>query len=83
MLHFARVAASAGRDLPAPAREAIGELVAALGEAEGDPGAATGHTAAACGCASAMDSSDIAGLTLANVVKACADDLQRVVDLRP
>jgi uncharacterized membrane protein YgaE (UPF0421/DUF939 family) len=83
VLHFARVAASAGRDLPAPARQAIGELVAALDEAEGGPEAASGHTTAACECASAMDSSDIAGLTLANVVKVCADDLQRVVDLRP
>lgn len=85
VLHLARVAAPAyggSADLPRPAREAIAELAAGLAEVEGDAAAATAHTSAACGCAASIDSTDVAGLMLADVVKACADDLQRVVDLR-
>lgn len=84
VLHLARTASPAygGVEAPRPMREAMDELAAALAEVESDAAAATAHTSAACGCAAAIDSTDAAGLMSANVVRACADDLQRVVDLR-
>ncbi|MHA7651497.1 FUSC family protein [Mycobacterium sp. ML4] len=88
VLHLARVAASgcSGPDgLPPPVREAIGELAAGLTEVGYDVAAAAAHVSAACECASSVESAatDSARLILANVVKTCADDLQRVVDLQP
>lgn len=85
VLHLARVTAPAyggSADLPRPVRAAIGELTAGLTDVECDAEAATAHTSAACGCATSIESTDVAGMMLANVVKACADDLQRVIDLR-
>ncbi len=86
VLHLARLTASGSGSadgLPAPVRAGIGELVAALSDAECNAEAATAHMSAACGCASSMDfkAADKAGLELAKVVKTCAGDLQRVVDL--
>lgn len=80
VLHLARVAAPDHRDVPAPVREAIGEFAAGLTEVEGDPEAAAFRASAACGCVASIDSRGVEGL--GNVVKACADDLQRVIDLR-
>ncbi|MBI2697922.1 FUSC family protein [Mycobacterium gordonae] len=85
VLHLARIAAPVhgGAGLPQPVREAIGELASGLTDIEGDADAASAHVRSACGCTASLDSTDVEGMMLANVVKACADDLQRVVDLRP
>ncbi|PJE19231.1 MAG: hypothetical protein CK429_00675 [Mycobacterium sp.] len=84
VLHLARITAPApgGAGLPEPVRAAIGELTKGLTDIEGDAEAASAHVQAACGCAASLDSTDVEAMMLANVVKACADDLQRVVDLR-
>lgn len=85
VLHLARAAApqDRGAEPAEPVREAIGELAAGLTDVEGDAEAASAHARAACGCAASIDSTEAAGSVLADVVTACAEDLQRVIDLRP
>ncbi|WP_205875765.1 FUSC family protein [Mycobacterium camsae] len=85
VLHLARAAApeNRGAEPAEPVREAIGELAAGLNDVEGDVEAASAHARAACGCAASIDSTEAAGSVLADVVTACAEDLQRVIDLRP
>jgi uncharacterized membrane protein YgaE (UPF0421/DUF939 family) len=88
VLQLARVVAPAldGCNwLPQPVHAVLAELVAATDLADIDPVAATQHTAAARGLAKELHSvaRDSKEVVLADVVQACIDDLQRVIDLRP
>jgi uncharacterized membrane protein YgaE (UPF0421/DUF939 family) len=88
VLQLARVVAPAvdGRSwLPQPVHAVLGELVGATTLADADPVAATEHAAEARRLAAALHSvaCDRREVVLADVVQACIDDLQRVIDLRP
>jgi uncharacterized membrane protein YgaE (UPF0421/DUF939 family) len=88
VLQLARVVAPAvdGRSwLPQPVHAVLGELVGATALADADPVAATEHAAEARRLAAALHSvaRDSREVVLADVVQACIDDLQRVIDLRP
>jgi uncharacterized membrane protein YgaE (UPF0421/DUF939 family) len=88
VLQLARVVAPAldGCNwLPQPVHAVLGELVAATALADTDPVAATEQAAAARRLASELHSvaRDRREVVLADVVQACVDDLQRVIDLRP
>jgi uncharacterized membrane protein YgaE (UPF0421/DUF939 family) len=88
VLQLARVVAPAldGCNwLPQPVHAVLAELVAATALADPDPVAATEHAAEARRLASEMHSvaRDSREVVLADVVQACIDDLQRVIDLRP
>ena len=80
----ATAAFDASGPLPAPVYDAIGELAAGLTLTETDPEAATAHATAARGSAPALDSAarDGTDVALAHEIQTCADDLQRVIDLR-
>jgi uncharacterized membrane protein YgaE (UPF0421/DUF939 family) len=71
--------------LPQPVHAVLAELVAATALADTDPVAATEQAAAARRLASELHSAarDRREVVLADVVQACVDDLQRVIDLRP
>jgi len=71
--------------LPQPVHAVLAELVAAIALADTDPVAATEHAAEARRLASEVHSvaRDSREVVLADVVQACIDDLQRVIDLRP
>jgi uncharacterized membrane protein YgaE (UPF0421/DUF939 family) len=88
VLQLARVVAPAldGCNwLPQPVHAVLAELVAATALADTDPVAATEHAAEARRLASEVHSvaRDSRGVVLADVIQACVDDLQRVIDLRP
>jgi uncharacterized membrane protein YgaE (UPF0421/DUF939 family) len=88
VLQLARVVAPALEGcnwLPQPVHAVLAELVAATALADTDPVAATEHAAAARRLASELHSDDLdrREVVLADVVQACIDDLQRVIDLRP
>jgi uncharacterized membrane protein YgaE (UPF0421/DUF939 family) len=88
VLQLARVVAPAldGCNwLPQPVHAVLAELVAATALADTDPVAATEQAAAARRLASELHSvaRDRREVVLADVVQACVDDLQRVIDLRP
>jgi uncharacterized membrane protein YgaE (UPF0421/DUF939 family) len=88
VLQLARVVAPAldGCNwLPLPVHAVLAELVAATALADTDPVAATEQAAAARRLASELHSvaRDRREVVLADVVQACVDDLQRVIDLRP
>jgi uncharacterized membrane protein YgaE (UPF0421/DUF939 family) len=88
VLQLARVVAPAvdGRSwLPQPVHAVLGELAGATALADADPVAATEHAAEARRLAAALHSvaCDSGEVVLADVVQACIDDLQRVIDLRP
>jgi uncharacterized membrane protein YgaE (UPF0421/DUF939 family) len=70
--------------LPQPVHAVLAELVAAIALADTDPVAATEHAAAARRHASALhaDARERTDVVLADVVQACIEDLQRVIDLR-
>jgi uncharacterized membrane protein YgaE (UPF0421/DUF939 family) len=88
VLQLARVTAPALEGcnwLPQPVHAVLAELVAAVRLADTDPVAASEHATAASRLASdvhavALDPREV---VLADVVQACIDDLQRVIDLRP
>ena len=63
---------------------ALTDLAAGTALADTDPAAATAHVAAARSQALELESSarDRSEVVLADIVHACADDLQRVIDLR-
>ena len=87
VVQLARVVAAAldGRDcLPQPVLDVIVELAAATIRADSDPAAATAHAAAARRHASALQSGarERTEVVLADVVQACVDDLQLVINLR-
>jgi uncharacterized membrane protein YgaE (UPF0421/DUF939 family) len=71
--------------LPQPADAVLDDLAQATELADSDPTAATAHVNAARRDASTLMSNarDRAEVVLADVVVACIDDLQRVIDLRP
>ena len=88
VLQLARVVAPALEGcnwLPQPVHAVLAELVAATALADTDPVAATEHAATARRLASQVHSVavDRREVVLADVVQACIDDLQRVIDLRP
>jgi uncharacterized membrane protein YgaE (UPF0421/DUF939 family) len=88
VLQLARVVAPAldGCNwLPLPVHAVLAELVAATALADTDPVAATEQAAAARRLASELHSvaRDRREVVLADVVQACVDDLQLVIDLRP
>jgi uncharacterized membrane protein YgaE (UPF0421/DUF939 family) len=87
VLQLARVVAPAldGCNwLPQPVHAVLAKLVAATALADTDPVAATEHAAAARRLAEEVHSvaRDRREVVLADVVQACIDDLQRVIDLR-
>ncbi|CPR12290.1 transmembrane alanine and valine and leucine rich protein [Mycobacterium bohemicum DSM 44277] len=69
---------------PPPVHTVLVELAAAAALAETDPAGASAYTAAARHCASELQAkaSEKAEVVLADVVSACVDDVQRVIDLR-
>ena len=88
VLQLARVVAP-GADgccdrLPTPAQAVLVQLAAATALADSDPAGASAYTAAARRHASALqsDARERTEVVLADVVQACVDDLQRVIDLR-
>jgi uncharacterized membrane protein YgaE (UPF0421/DUF939 family) len=88
VLQLARVVAPAVDGcnwLPQPVHAVLAELVAATALADTDPVAATEHATEARRLASEVHSvaRDSTEVVLADVVQACIDDLQRVIDLRP
>ncbi len=70
--------------LPQPVPEVLVDLAAATALADSDPAGASAYTAAARRHASKLhsDARDKTDVVLADVVQACVDDLQRVIDLR-
>ncbi len=70
--------------LPQPVHPVLGELVAGTRLADADPVAATEHAVEAQRLASKLHSvaRDRREVVLADVVQACIDDLQRVIELR-
>jgi uncharacterized membrane protein YgaE (UPF0421/DUF939 family) len=88
VLQVARVVASAvdggGSRLPQPVHTALVQLAAATALADSGPAGACAYTAAARHCASQLQSQarEKTEVVLADVVAACVDDLQRVIDLR-
>jgi uncharacterized membrane protein YgaE (UPF0421/DUF939 family) len=86
VLQLARVVATAldqWARLPRPAHDAIIDLAQATALVDCDRSAATAHIAAARRGASQLQSAahDPTGVVLADAVQACADDLQKVVEL--
>ncbi|HYB82537.1 MAG TPA: FUSC family protein [Mycobacterium sp.] len=89
VLQLARVVALAGppavdRRLEQPLPAALVELATVTSLADSDPAAATAHAAVARHHATALRSGarDASEMVLADVVTACIDDLQRVIELR-
>jgi uncharacterized membrane protein YgaE (UPF0421/DUF939 family) len=87
VLQLARVVAPAldGCNwLPQPVHPVLDELVAGTALADTDPVAATGHAVEARRLASKLHSvaRERREVVLADVVQACIDDLQRVIELR-
>jgi uncharacterized membrane protein YgaE (UPF0421/DUF939 family) len=88
VLELARVVAPTmeGRchRLPQPAHGVLIDLAAATALADSDPAGACAYTAAARRHASALESAarERHEVVLADVARACVDDLQRVIDLR-
>lgn len=88
VLQLARAVAPTGegrRDrLPPPTHSALVVLAAATALADSDPAGACAYTAAARHHACQLQSGarEKADVVLADVVAACVDDLQRVIDLR-
>ncbi|OBJ50151.1 FUSC family protein [Mycobacterium asiaticum] len=83
-LHLARVATAAvGGPLPEALPDAVGQLAAGVALAETDLTGATEHVAAARRAASSLAAAAHGGpdWALAEGVKTCVDDLQRVIDL--
>jgi uncharacterized membrane protein YgaE (UPF0421/DUF939 family) len=70
--------------LPQPVHGALIDLAAATALADSDPAGACAYTAAARRHASALESAarERHEVVLADVTRACVDDLQRVIDLR-
>lgn len=71
--------------LPEPVPDVLVDLAAATALADPDPAGACAYAAAARRHASALhaDARERTEMVLADVVQACVDDLQRVIDLRP
>ena len=71
-------------ELPQPAHAVLIDLAAATALADSDPDAASAYIAAARRHASVLESDahERIEVVLADVALACADDLQRVIDLR-
>jgi uncharacterized membrane protein YgaE (UPF0421/DUF939 family) len=69
--------------LPQPAEAVLSDLAKATALADSDPAAATAHVDAARRNASALlsDARERTEVVLADVVQACVDDLQRVIEL--
>jgi uncharacterized membrane protein YgaE (UPF0421/DUF939 family) len=69
--------------LPKPAQAVLVQLAAAIALAESDPAGASAYTAAARRHASKLDADarERTDVVLVDVVQACVDDLQRVIDL--
>jgi uncharacterized membrane protein YgaE (UPF0421/DUF939 family) len=87
VLQLARAVAPAGppaEELPQPVPAVLVDLAAATALADPDPAGACAYTAAARRHASALhaDARERTEVVLADVVQACVDDLQRVIDLR-
>lgn len=70
--------------LPKPVRAVLVELAAATALADSDPAGASAYAAAARGHAAKLqsDARERTEVVLADVVQACVDDLQRVIELR-
>ncbi len=70
---------------PRPVHTVLVELAAATALVETDPAGASAYVAAARHCASELqrETRGKEDVVLADVVSACVDDLQRVIDLRP
>ncbi len=70
--------------LPQPVQAVLADLAKATSLADSDPAAAIAHIAVARHHASALQSNarEKTQVVLADVVAACVDDLQRVIDLR-
>jgi len=87
VLQLARVVAPAVDGccdrLPKPAQAVLVQLAAAIALAESDPAGASAYTAAARRHASKLEADVREGIdiVLVDVVQACVDDLQRVIDL--
>jgi uncharacterized membrane protein YgaE (UPF0421/DUF939 family) len=71
--------------LPQPVPAVLVDLASATALADSDPAGACAYAAAARRHASALhaDAHERTEVVLADVVQACVDDLQRVIDLRP
>ena len=88
VLHLARVVAPATDGccdrLPRPVHDVLVALAAATALADPDPAGASAYTAAARRHASVLQSQaqQRTDVVIADVVAACVDDLQRVIDLR-
>jgi uncharacterized membrane protein YgaE (UPF0421/DUF939 family) len=88
VLQLARVVAPAVdgccHRLPQPVQAVLVQLAAATALADSDPAGASAYTAAARRHASALESDahERSEVVLADVARACVDDLQRVIDLR-
>ncbi|OSC37883.1 FUSC family protein [Mycobacterium decipiens] len=85
VLHLARTITGPGSDEPPEAvHAALADLAAGTGLADADPAAATAHTAAARRSGSALQAAarDRDEVVRADVVQACVDDLQRVIERR-
>ena len=92
VLQLARAVAPAGppavdgccHRLPQPVQTVLVDLAAATALADSDPAGACAYTAAARRHASTLqsDARERTEVVLADVVRACVDDLQRVIDLR-
>ncbi|SON63571.1 hypothetical protein MSIMFI_05102 [Mycobacterium simulans] len=84
VLHLARaVTRPLDKEVPQPVRDALGELAAGIALADQDAVAAAARAAAARGLAVELQSrpGDRTEVVLADIVYACADDLQRVIEL--
>lgn len=87
VLQLARVVVPAvgGSDrLPTPVEAVVGDLAKATALADSDPIAATAHVETARGHASTLFATahERVDVVIADVVQACIDDLQHVIDLR-
>jgi uncharacterized membrane protein YgaE (UPF0421/DUF939 family) len=89
VLELARAVARVGggrcHRLSEPVPAVLVQLAAATALADSDPAGACAYTAAARRRASALhaDARERTDVVLADVVQACIEDLQRVIDLRP
>jgi uncharacterized membrane protein YgaE (UPF0421/DUF939 family) len=86
VLELARAVApdADGKPLPQPAQSVLVVLAAATALADSDPAGACAYTASARHHASQLHAGarERSQVVLADVVQACVDDLQRVIDLR-
>jgi uncharacterized membrane protein YgaE (UPF0421/DUF939 family) len=88
VLQLARVVVPAVGDgadrLPQPVEAVVGDLAKAIARADSDPIAATAHVEIARGHASTLFTTAQGRLqvVIADVVQACIDDLQHMIDLR-